>query len=233
MSHGDNEEEIGKEIEKEDNGPDSGSDVENIAETISDSESDENIKAKYDELYNRFIRLAADFDNYKKRSSKEKSDIAEYGKEELIRELLTVIDNLQLAIEHSDGDSENDIHSMIEGIKLVYHQFVNVLDKFGLKAITSSKGTEFDPRLHQAIERVETSEITPGLILDEMVRGYTLNERLLRPASVTVSTDIINKIKKENEDDDVGQNEESNENDGDIKINKDDVIYDLSDEDLE
>ena len=152
------------------------------------------LKSNYDELHNRFIRLAADFDNYKKRMSKEKTDLSVYANEEILRELLTVIDNLNLAIEHADP--EGDILSTVEGIKLVYNLLLATLEKYGLTAIESSKGTEFDPRLHQALERIETEEITPGLILDEMIRGYMFKDRLLRPASVTVSTDIINLNKR-------------------------------------
>ena len=128
------------------------------------------LKENYDNLHNRFLRLAADFDNYKKRVSKEKTDISLYANEEIVREILTVLDNLKLAIDHANP--EGDANSIIEGIKLVYNLFLSTLDKFGLSAIDSGKGTEFDPRLHQALERIETEEITPGLILDEMIRGY-------------------------------------------------------------
>jgi len=196
-----------------------------------------NLQDKYDELYNRFIRLAADFDNYKKRISKEKQNISEYGNEELIRELLTVLDNLQLAVDHFDP--EGDQNSLVEGVKLVQNQLVASLQKFGLQSIESQKGTEFDPRLHQAVERIETTEITPGLILDELVRGYMLNDRLLRPASVTVSTDIIKQknsgigndepVESANEiDENIEENVENEDN-----SKSDENVFDLTDEDLE
>ncbi|MGI9534001.1 MAG: nucleotide exchange factor GrpE [Thermodesulfobacteriota bacterium] len=195
------------------------------------SDNSEDLKSKYDDLYNRFIRLAADFDNYKKRISKEKQDISEYGNEELIRELLTVLDNLQLAIDHYDPDS--DQNSLIEGVKLVLSQLANILQKFGLNHIDSEKGTEFDPRSHQAVERIETSEITPGLILDELVRGYLLNERLLRPASVTVSTNIIKqKINSINDEEAIENTDSTNENEEfDDNSENGERVFDLTDED--
>ena len=198
------------------------------------SEDYEKIKERYSELNTRFLRLAADFDNYKKRVSKEKTDLSLYANEELVRELLTVLDNLKLAIDHATPES--DIDSTVQGIKLVYNLFLSTLDKFGLSAIESSTGTEFDPRLHQALERIETEEITPGLILDEMIRGYMFKDRLLRPASVTVSTDIIDKKKIEitdEENDSQSESEKVVEIDSDSINNSEDNVFDLTDEELE
>lgn len=192
----------------------------------------ENLKSNYDELHNRFIRLAADFDNYKKRVVKEKSELSIQANEELLRELLIVIDNLKLAIDHADP--EGDLSSTVEGIKLVYNLLLSTLQKFGLTAIESSKGTEFDPRLHQALERIETEEITPGLILDEMIRGYLFKDRLLRPASVTVSTNIININKKsagEDVEDQEGHKIEINDDD-DVDTS-DENVFDLTEEDYD
>ncbi len=142
-------------------------------------------KKAYDELNDRFLRLAADFDNYKKRISKEKADLISYGNEELIRSLLSVLDNLERGIEHSQTDK--DTNPIIEGLRLVHKQFLDCLEKFGVKAIKVDRGDVFDPNLHQAVERVESSEIQPGLILSEMLKGYMLKDRLLRPSLVTVS----------------------------------------------
>ena len=145
-----------------------------------------------------------------------------------------VLDNLKLAIDHATPES--DIDSTVQGIKLVYNLFLSTLDKFGLSAIESSTGTEFDPRLHQALERIETEEITPGLILDEMIRGYMFKDRLLRPASVTVSTDIIDKKKIEitdEENDSQSESEKVVEIDSDSINNSEDNVFDLTDEELE
>ena len=222
--------------QKEENAEVDNSTEENNTENEINSNDKGELQNKYDDLYNRFIRLAADFDNYKKRISKEKQNISEYGNEELIRELLTVLDNLQLAVDHFDPES--DINSLVEGVKLVQSQMVTALNKFGLQAIESKKGTEFDPRQHQAVERIETSDITPGLILDELIRGYMLNERLLRPASVTVSTDIIKQKNNDTNNEQADENTEavnkdSKETEEDKIDTESDKVFDLTDEDLE
>ena len=139
----------------------------------------------YNELYQKYLRLAADFENYKKRLAKEKSDIIAYGNEELIKALLNVLDNLERALEHSDVQENQK--PLLEGVKLVHKQFLSCLEKFGVQFIDASQGKEFDPRLHQAIERVESADTKPGVIISEMLRGYTLKDRLLRPALVVVS----------------------------------------------
>ena len=140
---------------------------------------------EYNDLHDRYLRMAADFDNYKKRVSKEKADIIAYGNEVLIKALLNVLDNLERALEHS-GSAEQD-GPIVEGVKLVYKHFLSCLERFGVQPIEANKGQEFDPRYHQAIERVETKDLTPGIILSEMLKGYTLKDRLLRPALVVVS----------------------------------------------
>jgi molecular chaperone GrpE len=142
-------------------------------------------RKQYHELYDKYVRLVADFENYKKRVSKEKTDIMAYGNEELIKELLGVVDNLERAIKHAESAGETD--SITEGVKLVYRQFLNSLEKFGVKPITVTKGDKFDPRHHQAVEYVISNEITPGLIVSQILKGYTLRDKLLRPSLVVVS----------------------------------------------
>jgi molecular chaperone GrpE len=157
-------------------------------ETESEPEANErprNGGKDYQDLYQKYIRLAADFENYKKRLAKEKADVVAYGNEELIKALLNVIDNLERALDHANADE--DPKPLIEGVKLVHKQFLSCLEKFGVQFVDASPGGEFDPRLHQAIERVESPDFTPGLIISEMLRGYTLKDRLLRPALVVVS----------------------------------------------
>ncbi|MEQ9618704.1 MAG: nucleotide exchange factor GrpE [Deltaproteobacteria bacterium] len=176
----------------EKNGPiDLSEDTENIDEDNgstqgeNDTQVDRGDDKDYQELYQKYLRLAADFENYKKRLAKEKSDIIAYGNEELIKALLNVLDNLERALEHSDV--QEDPKPLLEGVKLVHKQFLSCLEKFGVQFIDASRGTEFDPRLHQAIERVVSPDITPGMVISEMLRGYMLKDRLLRPALVAVS----------------------------------------------
>ena len=140
----------------------------------------------YKELYQRYLRLAADFENYKKRLAKEKADIITYGNEELIKALLNVLDNLERALSHSEGP-EADTKAVLEGVRLVHKQFLSLLDKFGVEPVPAERGLEFDPRVHQAIERVDSADVESGRIISEMLRGYMLKDRLLRPALVSVS----------------------------------------------
>jgi molecular chaperone GrpE len=145
-------------------------------------------KREYDELYDKYLRVVADFDNYKKRVAKEKADIMSYGNEELIKELLHVLDNLERALGHAEISRETKL--ILEGINLVHKQFLSCLEKFGVKPISATKGDKFDPRYHQAIEYEQSSEIMPGLIISEVLKGYTMKDRLLRPSLVIVSKEI-------------------------------------------
>ncbi|MGH7886014.1 MAG: nucleotide exchange factor GrpE, partial [Thermodesulfobacteriota bacterium] len=146
------------------------------------------LQNKYDNLYERFVRLAADFDNYKKRLTKEKSDVLNYGNEELIRGLLNVLDNLERALVHAE--KSDDGKSLIEGVKLVYDQFLSCLEKFNVTVVESGEGVEFNPKFHEAIERVESDKYENGIIISEMVKGYRLKDRLIRPSMVSVSKGI-------------------------------------------
>lgn len=142
-------------------------------------------KESYEALNDQYLRLAADFDNYRKRVSKEKADLISFGNEELIKSLLSVLDNLERALGHSETKVETK--PIVEGIKLIHKQFVDCLEKAGVKTITVSKGDEFDPNLHQAVERAESDEVDRGCIISEFLKGYTLKDRLIRPALVSVS----------------------------------------------
>lgn len=172
------------------NGSDDNGSIEVKSEEIFKTDEISGESGDYNELYDKYVRLTADFENYKKRLAREKADIISYGNEELIKALLNVLDNFERALEHAD--EQDDSMGLIEGVKLVHKHFVSCLEKFGVTQIDSSKGTEFDPRYHQAIERIETNELTPGLIISVMVKGYLLKERLLRPALVVVSKGSIN-----------------------------------------
>ncbi|MGB2693402.1 MAG: nucleotide exchange factor GrpE [Thermodesulfobacteriota bacterium] len=158
-------------------------DIEDIVKDIEETEAE--IENELEELNQQYLRLAADFENYKRRMTKERADSVAYGNEELIKEMLNVLDNLQRALEHTEH--QDDAKPVIDGVKLVQKQFVSTLEKFGVKPIDASKGKEFDPMLHQAIEHVESDEIAPGLVLSEMLTGYKLKDRLLRPALVVVA----------------------------------------------
>jgi molecular chaperone GrpE len=136
------------------------------------------------ENYDRFLRASADFENYKKRVAKEKSDLIRYGNEELLRELLPVIDNLERALGHADAEgNEEGIRS---GLEMTLQQFLGILQRFGVTPV-SAEGERFDPNRHEAIMEQATGDHAPGHVVSELEKGYLLNDRLVRPAKVIVA----------------------------------------------
>ncbi len=136
------------------------------------------------ENYDRFLRMAADFENYKKRAAKEKEDYIKFGNEDLIKAVLPFIDNLERAVTHAEKVNETGV--MIEGVRLILQQILQALNKFGLSSF-ESVGKPFDPNMHEAMLVVETDQQEPNQVVEEFQRGYLLRDRLLRPATVSVS----------------------------------------------
>jgi len=132
--------------------------------------------------WDKFLRERADLENYRKRVQKEKEEILKYGNESFILEMLPAVDNLERAISHAEGDS-----AVIEGVRLTLSMLLGTLKKFGVTPLESAPGTPFDPAQHQAMAQVESADQEPGTVVAEFQKGYTLNERLLRPAMVTVA----------------------------------------------
>jgi len=146
------------------------------------------LKTKEEELqkeHDRWLRSVAELENYKKRMAREKAEILKFGNESLMRELLSVIDNLELSLEHARN--ANNIEAITQGIDLVRKEFLQKLEKFGLRAISAKVGEKFDPNKHEATARVETSEHPEDTIIKEFQKGYMIHERLLRPARVSVA----------------------------------------------
>ena len=123
-------------------------------------------------------------ENIKKRNKKDKEDWIRYSNETLIKEMLPVIDNLEKAISHSQN--ENSFDALKEGVKLTLKGFMDTLAKSGLEEV-KARGEQFDPSYHQAVSQQEDDNVETGIILEELQKGYTLNERLIRPAMVVVS----------------------------------------------
>ncbi len=137
-----------------------------------------------EENYDLYLRSQAEIENLKKRFQKEKDDLIKYANESLIKQLLTVIDNLEKAI--SSSQNENSLDAVREGVELTLKGFTDILEKAGLERI-ESEGKPFDPNFHQAISEMENNNVETGTVLKELQKGYTLNERLIRPAMVVVS----------------------------------------------
>jgi molecular chaperone GrpE len=134
--------------------------------------------------FDLYLRSQADIENIKKRNKKDKEDWIRYSNETLIKEMLPVIDNLEKAISHAQN--ENSFDALKEGVKLTLKGFMDTLTKSGLEEV-KAQGEPFDPSYHQAVSQQEDNNVEVGIILEELQRGYTLNERLIRPAMVVVS----------------------------------------------
>jgi molecular chaperone GrpE len=136
------------------------------------------------ENYDRFLRTSADFENYKKRVSKEKADLIRYGNEELIKELLPVIDNLERALEHTSSEGAQE--GIADGVEMTLQQFLGTLQRFGVTPV-AAEGEPFDPTKHEAVMEQATGDYVPGHVVAELQKGYLLNDRLVRPAKVVVA----------------------------------------------
>jgi len=136
------------------------------------------------EYHDRLLRLAADFENYKKRAAREKEDWTKFANEDLIRGILPFVDNLERALNHAQKVTDTGV--LIEGVRLTLQQMLQTLNKFGLSSF-QSVGKPFDPTVHEAMLVVETDQHEPNQVVEEFQKGYLLNNRLLRPATVSVS----------------------------------------------
>jgi molecular chaperone GrpE len=144
-------------------------------------------KEKSQENYNKYLRVVADMDNLRKRFEREKRDIGEYSMEKFFRDLLPVLDSLNNVFSETkqESTSAEDFKSITKGLALIYKQFVTILESHGLESI-EVKDQEFNPELHQALEKEEKDDIEKEIIKAEFVKGYKLNNRLLRAAMVSV-----------------------------------------------
>lgn len=145
----------------------------------------EEVRTQAQENYDKFVRLYAEFDNYRKRVAREKAELVRYGNEELLRELLPVLDNLERALEHAKKDPSNP-QAILEGVELILEQLRGLLKRFGVEPIVAL-GEKFDPLRHEAVGEEEREDVEPGKVVQEVLRGYMLNDRLLRPAKVIVA----------------------------------------------
>lgn len=136
------------------------------------------------DVYDRMLRIAAEFENWKKRARKDQQDAEHKARESVLRDALEVMDNLERAVA-SFGDNAS-VDSVKQGVELVLRLFAGKLERHDVKPI-EAKGKPFDPRLHEAIGRVTTAEVPPGAIAVERQKGYTIGDRLLRPAMVEVA----------------------------------------------
>jgi molecular chaperone GrpE len=141
-------------------------------------------RAERDKLREQLLRTAADFDNFRKRSKRDIEDARSRSRDDLVRDLLPVFDNLERAVGSTTPTS--DVKSVVDGIRMVLKLFEDSAERLGLHRV-KSVGERFDPALHEAIQQLETHEQAPGTIVREIVAGYRFGERLVRPAMVVVA----------------------------------------------
>lgn len=151
---------------------------------IEQKENVEDLKKEIAELKDKYLRLYADFENYKRLSAKNKAELIKYSNEELIRELLSVIDHLELALQHS-ANIENS-SALAEGVQMTLKEIKTILEKFGLTVI-EALGKPFDPVFHHAISQVESEETDENIVVSEFRKGYMLKDKVLRASLVGIS----------------------------------------------
>ncbi|MFP4347912.1 MAG: nucleotide exchange factor GrpE [Thermodesulfobacteriota bacterium] len=133
----------------------------------------------------RYMRLYAEFDNYKKRTAREMSEFRKYATENLIKELIPVVDNLERAIS-SSGEDTQDKSCILEGVEMTRKEILRVLEKYEVKPI-DALGTPFDPNFHEAVGQEESETEADNIVVRELLKGYTMHDRLIRPTMVIVS----------------------------------------------
>jgi len=146
------------------------------------------LAAKADEVKNlndKYLRLAAEFDNYKRLSQRDQRDQIRFGNEQLLKELLPVVDNLERAITASRNGGSSDV--LIQGVDLTLKQLTGALTRFHVIPVETA-GQPFDPAKHQAVTSVASEKVPKRHVVDEFQRGYLLHDRILRPSMVSVST---------------------------------------------
>ncbi len=142
-------------------------------------------QAKVKEYWDQIVRLNAEMDNSRKRAQRDIENAHKFAVQNFAESLLPIADSMEMGIKAASDDNVN-LDAIRKGIEMTHELFVSTMDKNGIKAI-DPKNEKFDPDLHQAMSMVESDEVEPNTVIDVMQKGYTLNERLIRPAMVVVS----------------------------------------------
>jgi len=142
-------------------------------------------QAETQKNWDLYLRERAELENFRKRMQREKEDLVRFANENLLREILTVVDNLERAIDHARKNEET-VQGLLEGVEMTLSQCQKLLEKFGVTPVVAV-GEPFDPTWHEAMGQLESAEHPANTVLQEMQKGYVLNDRLLRPALVLIS----------------------------------------------
>ncbi|MBD2869461.1 nucleotide exchange factor GrpE [Paenibacillus arenilitoris] len=162
--------------------------AEQAAEPAKEAASDDaryaELAKQLEESQQRYLRAQADFDNFRRRTQKEKEELGQYASMKLIGQLLPVVDNFERAV--AAASANGDFDSLAKGVDMIFRQLAQALEQEGLKAM-EVVGQPFNPEFHQAVMQVESDEHEEGIVVEEMQKGYMLKEKVLRPAMVKVS----------------------------------------------
>jgi len=150
----------------------------------------ERVSQERDALLDRLARLQAEFENYRKRNAREQAEFRDYAVADALKNFIPVLDNFDLALRSQKSEAADP--ALRSGIELIRKQMEDALAKLGVQVVPA-QGSTFDPRMHEAIEMVESNDHADHEVIDELQRGYKLKDRLLRPAMVRVATNPSNK----------------------------------------
>ena len=139
-----------------------------------------------EENYDRLLRVSAEFENYKKRTAREMVDFQKYANQSLLRELLPIIDNLELAIKAAAEAADSTDACLLDGVELTRKEILKVFENFNVEPI-DALGKPFDPNFHEAVMREESDEHPENTVVNELQKGYLMHDRLLRPSMVVVA----------------------------------------------
>jgi molecular chaperone GrpE len=146
-------------------------------------QTSEELNRTIEELNNKYLRLYAEFDNYRKRVNREREDLLKYGNESLLSELLPAIDHLELALKHATAEINS---GLVQGVEMTLKELYRTLEKFGLTRI-KAEGECFDPSVHHAMVQVERVDMDEKMVAEEMRAGYRYRDKVLRPSLVAVT----------------------------------------------
>ncbi|MCF8092320.1 MAG: nucleotide exchange factor GrpE [Desulfotignum sp.] len=162
-------------------------------------EKDKDIVAMQEQLNaekDRFLRLSAEFDNYRKRKQREIDEFKKFANETIFKQFLPVVDNLERAI--VSAENNKNLNSLLEGVNLTYKEILKIFQAFNVKQV-EAENQEFDPNFHQAVTRKETDDVPENTVTDVLQTGYVLHDRLIRPAMVVVAKPTGNENEKPKE----------------------------------
>lgn len=165
-------------------------------EELEGSEVVEALKAEVQENHEKYLRALADFENFKRHATKQRADLLKYQGEAIFLSLLDIVDNFERALDAKQSDAEQ----LRAGLEIIYNQLVELMSRHEVRG-DSAVGQKFDPQMHEALSIAPTSEVEPGVVLDQLKKAYFYKDKLLRPAQVVVAAEPASKETEEQAED--------------------------------